>query len=121
MIERPETPMTYLGEMAAMSWRHGRELAAAAACAVTLAVVAFVTLSAHALFVLPSAIAAILLFGASAAAWRLHRRQRIALATTRTLLDLNAADRAELEHHLRARIDALKIEAVERTHRRIAM
>jgi len=143
MIERPETPMTYLGEMAAMSWRHGRELAAAAACAVTLAVVAFITLSAHALFVLPSAIAAILLFGASAAAWRLHRRQQIALATTRTLLDLNAADRAELEHHLRARyrrreariqernadrlerltdvIDALKIEAVGRAHRRIAM
>jgi biopolymer transport protein ExbB/TolQ len=143
MNERPETPMTYLGEMVAMSWRHGGELAGAAACAVTLAVVALVALSAHALYVLPSAIAAVVLFEASAAAWRLHRRQRIALATTRALLDLNGADRAELEHHLRARyrrreariqernadrlerltdaMDALKAEVAGRTHRRIAM
>jgi|ERR1043166_8382238 hypothetical protein len=140
MIERPETPLTYLGEMVAMSWRHGHELAGAAACAAALAVVALVTLSAHALLVMPSAIAAVLLFEASAAAWRLHRRQRIALATTRALLDLNAADRAELAHHLRARyrrreariqernadrlerladvIVALKAEVVARTHRR---
>ena len=95
--------MTYLGQIVAMSWRHGWELAAAAVCAVALAVAGFVTLPSHALFVPFFAIAAVLMFEASAAAWRLHRRQRIALATTRTLLDLNAADRAELEDHLRAR------------------
>lgn len=146
MIEQPVTPMNYFGELAAMSWRHGGELAAAIACAIALVVVAFVTLSPRpgpALFVLPSAIAAVLLFEAATAAWRLHRRQRIALATTRSLLDLNAAERTELEWHLRSRyrrreariherntarlerlageIDALQTEILEGSHRKMAM
>ena len=40
---------------------------------------------------------------AAAAAWRLYRRQRSALATTRSLLDLNAGDRTDLERRLRTR------------------
>ncbi|HSP14799.1 MAG TPA: hypothetical protein VLV78_08605 [Thermoanaerobaculia bacterium] len=35
---------------------------------------------------------------AFAASWREHRRQRIAIATTRSLLDLNAGDLAEERH-----------------------
>lgn len=106
MNERPVTPMTYLGEMAAMSWRHGWELTAAMACAAAAVIAALVILSpaiANVLFVLLFAAVAIVLFEAAVAAWRLHRRQRIALATTRSLLDLNAAGRAELERHLHRR------------------
>jgi len=146
MNEPQVTPMTYLGEMVAMSWRHGRELTVAVACVAAVAATALVTFSprpAHVLFVLLSAAAAVLLFEAPAAAWRLHRRQRVSLATTRSLLDLNAADRAELDRHLRARyrrceariqernavrlerlageIDALQAEVLGRSHRRVAM
>jgi hypothetical protein len=145
MNETTITPLTYLGEMAAMSWKHGWELAAAMACGAAAVTAALVTLShgpANVLFVLLSA-AAVLLFEAAAAAWRLHRRQSVALATTRSLLDLNAADREELERHLRTRyrrrearieernaarlerlageIDALQTEVLGRSHRRVAM
>ena len=143
MIEQPVTPMTYLAEMAAMSWRHGQELGAAAACATALVAIAFVTFPAHALFVLAPAIVAVLLFEAAAAAWRLHRVQRIVLATTRSLLDLSAVDRVDLERHLETRyrrrearihernavrlerlageIDALQTEVAGCAHRRVAM
>ncbi len=141
MMEQPVTPMNYVREMAAMSWRHGSELAAAGACAIVLVVAAF-ALSGRALLVLPSAMAVVIAFAGGMAAWRLHRRQHIALATVRSLLDLNAADRAELESLLRngyrrreARIHArnevrlerlgdemtvLRTELLERSHRRIA-
>jgi hypothetical protein len=146
MTERPVTPMTYLGEMVAMSWTHGRELTAAVACAIALPAVLLFMLSprpAYALFVLASAIAALLFFEAATAAWRLHRRQRVALATTRSLLDLNGTERAEFERHLRSRyhrretriqernsvrverlaseIDALQTEILGRSHRRVSM
>jgi len=135
--------MHYLGEIVAMSWRHGSELAAAAACGLVLAVAAFVMPSARVLFVLPPALAVVIVFAGGMAAWRLHRRQHIALATTRSLLRLNATERAELEGHLRSRyqrrearihernearlerlgdeMDALRTEVVERSHRRTAM
>src|ERR1051325_1954679 len=96
---------------------------------------------ANVLFVLLSA--RVLLLEAAAAAWRLHRRQGVALTITRSLLDLNAADRVELERHLRTRyrrrearieernaarlerlageIDALQTEVLGRSHRRVAM
>jgi hypothetical protein len=146
MTERPVTPVTYLGEMVAMSWTHGRELTAAVTCAIALPAALLFALSprpAHALFLLASAIAALLLFEAATAAWRLHRRQRIALATTRSLLDLNATGRAEAERHLHSRyrrrearihernaarverlsgeIDALQTEILGRSHRRVSM
>jgi hypothetical protein len=145
MNELRVTPMTYLGEMVAMSCRHGRELTATMACALAVVIITFVAIPpspARVLFVL-SVAAAVLLFEAAAAAWRLHRRQRIALATTRSLLDLNATDRAELERHLRTRyrrreariqernearlvrlageIDALQTEVLGRSPRRVAM
>ena len=106
MTENAVTPITYLGEMAAMSWKHGRELTAAVTCAAALPAGLLFLLSprpAYTLFVLASAIAALLLFEAATAAWRLHRGQRIALATTRSLLHLNSTERAELERHLRSR------------------
>lgn len=93
------TPLTYLAEIAAMSWRHGGELAVAVGCAAVMAVTA---LGMHSLLPLP-ALAAILLIPASAAAWRLHRRQRTALATTRSLLVLNAGDRVDFERQVHAR------------------
>ena len=105
MNEQPVTPMTYLGEMAAMSCRHGRELTATMAFALAAVLITLVTIPpspARVLFILSVAVA-VLLFEAAAAAWRLHRRQRIALATTRSLLDLNGDSRAELEGHLRTR------------------
>ena len=142
-IEQPVTAMTYLGDIAAMSWRHGSELAATVACAIAIAVVALVAFPARALFVLPPAIAAVLLLEAAAAAWRLHRRQHIALATTRSLLDLNAAGRRDLEWRLASRyrrreariqernavrqermeaqINALQREVAEHSHQEIAM
>jgi hypothetical protein len=146
MNEQVVTPMTYLGEMVAMSWRHGRELTVAVACVAAVVITALVTLSpgpANVLFVLLAATVAAVLFESAAAAWRLHRRQRIALATTRSLLDLNAAGREELDQHLRARyrrreariqernavrlerlageIDALQTEVLGRSHRRVAL
>ena len=44
-----------------------------------------------------------LMFIATMAAWRLYQRQNKALATTRSLLDLNIGDRADLERDLRTR------------------
>ncbi|HEY6140610.1 MAG TPA: hypothetical protein VI670_22880 [Thermoanaerobaculia bacterium] len=144
MNEQSITPMTYLREMVAMSWTHGWELAAAIAGAAAAVIAALVVRShgpANALFVLLSAM--VLLLEAAAAAWRLHRRQGVALTITRSLLDLNAADRVELERHLRTRyrrrearieernaarlerlageIDALQTEVLGRSHRRVAM
>jgi hypothetical protein len=55
------------------------------------------------LYVLIPLIGMVLMFMATVAAWRLHQKQTVALATTRTLLDLNADDRADLERDLRTR------------------
>ncbi|HEX7139346.1 MAG TPA: hypothetical protein VF219_15935 [Vicinamibacterales bacterium] len=119
MTELPVTPITYLGEMAAMSWRHGRELVAAMMCAMAMVAVAFITLPGHALPVVTSVMVAFLLFEAATAAWRLHRRQGIALATMRSLLEQNAVDRSELEWHLRARYRRREARINERNDTRL--
>ena len=106
----PVTPLTYLAELAGSSWRHPGELAAAAFCAAGTGILALWLRSLQdvqrgpdilAFVLLPAA--AFLLFQAAVAAWRLHRRQQSALATTRSLLDLNAGDRIDLERRLRTR------------------
>ena len=116
------TPWIYLSEILAMLGRHGGELAVAVSC---VAVVGLTSNATRALlhlqafgsagrvfFVLLPAIGAILLFEVFVAAWRLYRRQSIALATTRSLLDLDAGDRTDLEGRLPAR-DRLREARVE--------
>jgi hypothetical protein len=112
MNERPPTPLTYLAEIVASSWRHGGELAVALTGVVLVSLTAvwmFSVLHLQTLrgpsevasvFLLP--IGAVLLFEVAVAAWRLYRRQAISLATVRSLLDLNDADRADFEQHLRS-------------------
>ena len=111
-MNREVTPATYLRELLANSWSHGGELAVAlcSGIAVVLATLGLrswlhvpeLSGPGQLLLVLLPAIGAVLLLEAGVAAWRLHRRQRVVLATRQTLLDLNAGDRAELEQHLRA-------------------
>jgi len=123
MNEESLTPLAYLGEIFATTRRHGGELIAAVICVIAGALVAlFVRYPLHFRsfggsgnvfrIVLP-AIVAVLMFEVAVAAWRLHRRQRIALATRQTLLDLDASDRVELERQLLSRY--------RRRERRIAM
>jgi len=107
------TLASYLRELVANSWRHGAELIFAMSSVIA---VVFITLWMRSwlhlralggpwlvMLVLLPPIVAVLLLETGMAAWRLHRRQRVALATRQTLLDLNAADRVELERHLLAR------------------
>ena len=110
--EAPVTPLTYLAELLANSWKHPGELAVAALCAAGTGVFALWVQSlqrvqtfrgpARLLFVLLPLVA-FLLFETTIAAWRLYRRQRSALATTRSLLDLNKGDLSDLERRLYAR------------------
>ncbi len=104
-----DTPSTYLGELFAISWRHGSEITIAVSFVIIVVLTALGMRSwlhlqdlTVLLVVLPPVVA-VLMLETGVAAWRLHRRQRVALATSRTLLDLNAGDRAELEQRLVAR------------------
>jgi hypothetical protein len=97
------SPANYLAEILDVLRRHGAELFFALASAAVAAAAVAAGSSLPLLFILPPAIGAALLFEVSAAAWRIFRRQRIALATTRSLLDLNAGDREDLEQHLLTR------------------
>ena len=104
-MNRPITPVTYAAEIVAMSWRHGGELAVALGGAIAICLAALASREAfgsigHLLLVLIPPVAAVFLFQATVAGWRLHRRMTTALATTRSLLDSNAGDRADLERHL---------------------
>jgi len=113
MNEESLSPLAYLGKIFATSRRHGGELTAAVICVIaavlaTLVVRSWLHLrdlggSGNVLLVLLPAIGAVLMFEAALAAWRLHRRQLVTLATRQTLLDLDAIDRVELERHLLAR------------------
>ena len=105
-------PRTYLREILASSWRHSGELVVSLVCVVGVGLAALLTRSllnlrafgpGEVLFVFLPPLVAALLFDAALAAWRLHHRQQVALATTRSLLDLNAADRDDLERNLRSR------------------
>ncbi len=106
-MNRETTPATYLRELVAISWSHRGELTAAVIWAIAVVIATLGIRSQLALprllLVLLPAIVAVLLLETGAAAWRLHRRQEVSLATRQSLLDLNAADRAELEHRLRSR------------------
>ena len=110
--EEPVTPLTYLAEIVASSWKHPGQLAVAALCAAGAGVgVLWIQSlqrvqafrSPEKLVFILAPIGAFLLFEATVAAWRLYRRQQSALATTRSLLDLNASDRTDLERRLRTR------------------
>jgi len=101
---RRDTPLTYLAEVLLTSWKHGGELTATIGGVVAIGLAALLTRSllhlpafsgAYVMVLLSVLVAAALLFVAAVSTWRLHHRQQIALATTRTLLDLNARDRAE--------------------------
>lgn len=110
--ESSVTPLSYLREILASSWRHNGELVVAAVCVVGVGLAALLTRSllnlrafgpGEVLFLFLPPLGAVLMFEAAVAGWRLHRRQQVALATTRSLLELNAADRDDLEQQLRSR------------------
>jgi hypothetical protein len=110
MKREAATPWTYLRDILTTSWKHGGELALAVGGIALSALSVLVTRSQldlkafdarQVVFVLLPLIGIAALFVVSKAAWRLHRRQDIALATTRSLLALNAGDRADLERSLR--------------------
>jgi hypothetical protein len=117
------TPATYLRELMAISWSHRGELTAAVTLAVAVAVATLGVRSQldlpRLLLVLVPAVVAVLLLETAAAAWRLHRRQEVSLATRQSLLDLNAADRAELEQRLRSRYQRRERRIGERNEARI--
>lgn len=129
MPDRTATPLTYLAELAASTWSHSRELLFTGACAVAVWLSAFGALSPLRFQApgsrLQTAIAlllplfAMLAFAATAASWRLYRRQGIALATSRTLIDLNAAERADFEHRLRGRYRRREARIDERNQARV--
>ena len=96
-------PVNYISEILSMSGRHWGELVAIlATAAFAAATIAAASPLSFLSFFLPSIVAAFL-FAAAAAAWRLYRAQGIAIATVRSLLDLNAADLADVEERLRTR------------------
>ncbi|GEM_PF-2380026 len=99
-VNEPVTPMSYLGEIAASSYGHGGALSLTLICAMAIGTAACLLFPAHAIAIIPVVIAAAIVFELARAAWRLHRRQNIALATLRLLLDLDTADRALFERHL---------------------
>ena len=123
------TPLTYLGELIAISWKHGREASIAVSCVVAVVLTTLAMRSWlqpeelggawRVLLVLLPPVAAVLLLETAVAAWRLHRRQRVALATRQTLLDLNAGDRAELEQRLVARYRRRERRIGERNEARV--
>ena len=121
-MNREVTP-TYLRELVAISWSHRGELTAAVICgiAVVLATLGMRSQlhSPELLLVLLPAIGAVLLLETGVAAWRLHRRQEVALATRQSLLDLNAADRAELEQRLLSRYQRRERRIGERNEARV--
>jgi hypothetical protein len=110
---RPATPWSYLLDILESARKHSGEIA------IALMAVTFITLSAFwmvALLNLPPfrgpalllsllmpALVVVLLCEAAVSAWRVHHRQQLVMATTRSLLDLNTRDRMDLERFLLAR------------------
>jgi hypothetical protein len=129
MKREAATPRTYLTEILLTSWKHGGELALAAGGIALVGLSVLVARSQlhlkafdgrQVLLVLVPLIGMAALFVVSKAAWRLHRRQDIALATTRSLLVLNAADRADFERSLRDQLAAASSAPRAETYRNIA-
>jgi len=83
-----------------MSRRHGGELTIGLGCVLAVWIAALMLRVGPLSVVLAAPVAGLLVFLTMIAGWRLHRRQAIALASTRSLLDSNAVERAELERHL---------------------
>jgi hypothetical protein len=129
MNRKIATPLTYLGELLANSIRHGGELIVAVGCVIasvlaTLGMRSWLHLPQlggplQMILVLLPPIGAVLLLETGVAAWRLHRRQGVALATRQTLLDLNAGERAELEYRLVARYRRRERRIGERNEARV--
>jgi len=127
--QRPVTLLSYFGQIVAMSRRHGGELAVAMGGVVAIVITALLTLSVlhgrafggivHTLFVLLPPLGALLVLEAAVSTWRLYRRQQIALATTRALLVMNAADREDLERHLLRRYRRREVRIEERNAARV--
>ena len=123
------TPLTYLGKLLAISWRHGGEIAIAVSSVVAVVLAALGMLSWwqpqdldgpwRVLLVILPPVVAVLLLETAVAAWRLHRRQEVALATRQTLLDLNAGERADLESRLLARYQRRERRIGERNEARV--
>ena len=123
------TPLTYLGELLAISWRHGGEITLAVSSVIAVVLTALGMRSwwrlqdlggpwGVLLVVLPPVVA-VLLLETGVATWRLHRRQQVALATRQTLLDLNAGEREELERHVAARYRRRERRIGERNEARV--
>jgi hypothetical protein len=100
-VEPKVTPLTYFTEIFTTSMRHGGELALAMVCVAIAAVTALLVRSllhlpalnnTQVLLLLLPLAGAAMLFVTAVAAWRLHRRQNIALASVRSLLELNARE-----------------------------
>jgi hypothetical protein len=110
---RPTTPWSYLLDILDSARKHSGEIA------IALMAVTFITLSAFwmiallnlrpfrgpalLLSLLMPALMVVLLCEAAVAAWRVHHRQHLVMATSRSLVDLNTRDRMDLERFLLAR------------------
>jgi hypothetical protein len=111
--------MTYAAEIVAMSWRHGGELAVAVSCVGVIGLMAAFNGLRYVLLIFMVPITIAFLLHAVVAGWRLHRRQAIAIATTRSLLDLNAKDQADLERHILNRYRRREARIHERNDARV--
>jgi hypothetical protein len=128
-MNRETTPLTYLGEILANSRQHGGELAVAVSCVISVVLATLGMRSwlhlpelgslGQVLLVLVPATSVVLVLEMGVAAWRLHRRQGVALATRQTLLDLNAGERADLESRLLARYQRRERRIGERNEARV--
>jgi len=117
--DRPVTPLTYAAEIVAMSWRHGGELAVAVSCVGVVGLMATFNGLRHMLLILMVPITVAFLLHAVVAGWRLHRRQAVAIETTRALLDLNAQNQADLERHIHNRYRRREARIHERNDARV--
>jgi hypothetical protein len=118
-VNRRATPLSYAVEIVAMSWRHGGELAVTVTCVGVIGLMASFSGLRHVLLILMVPTTAALVLHAAVSGWRLYRRQAVAIATTRSLLDSNAQDQADLERHLLNRYRRREARIQERNEARI--
>jgi hypothetical protein len=111
--------MTYAAEIVAMSWRHGGELAVAVSCVGVIGLMAAFNGLRHVLLIFMVPITVAFLLHTVVSGWRLHRRQAVAIATTRSLLDLNAKDQVDLERHILNRYRRREARIHERNDARV--
>lgn len=116
---RPVTRLTYAAQIVAMSWRHGGELAVVVSCVGVVGLMAAFNGLRYLLLILMVPITIAFLLHAVVAGWRLHRRQAVAIETTRALLDLNVRDQADRERHVLNRYRRREARIHERNDARI--